>query len=67
MFDVRNSRKVFFGAVVIFIGLLLYASYDIATRTTFPGSKPQLNERIEKVYLKKDTLKSDSGRAVPSK
>jgi hypothetical protein len=47
-----------FGAV--FVILLAYASYDIATRTTFPGSKPQLKERIEKDILKIDSMAIDS-------
>jgi hypothetical protein len=55
-----NSKKIFVGAAVVFFILLFYASYDISTRTTFPGSKPQLKERIEKTYLQKDTIKVDS-------
>jgi hypothetical protein len=61
-----RSKKIFAGAAVVFFGLLFYASYDIATRTTFPGSKPQLKERIEKTYLKKDTLQTDSAKTVKS-
>jgi hypothetical protein len=55
-----RSKKIFalFGAV--FVILLAYASYDIATRTTFPGSKPQLKERIEKDILKIDSIETDS-------
>jgi hypothetical protein len=45
---------------VLFFALLFYASYDIARRTTFPGSKPQLKERIEQNYLKNDSIRSDS-------
>ncbi len=45
-----RSRKIFLGSAVIFFGLLFYASYDIATRTTFPGSKPQLKERLKNQY-----------------
>ena len=37
---------------------LIYASYDISQRTTFPGSKPQLKERIKQTYLESDSLKS---------
>jgi hypothetical protein len=55
-----RSKKIFalFGAV--FVILLAYASYDIGSRTTFPGSKPQLKERIEKDILKKDSAAIDS-------
>jgi heme/copper-type cytochrome/quinol oxidase subunit 3 len=42
-----RSKKIFLGAVVLFFVLLFYASYDISTRTTFPGSKPQLKERLQ--------------------
>jgi hypothetical protein len=58
-----KSKKIFLGAAVMFFTLLFYASYDISTRTTFPGSKPQLKERLEKTYLQKDTLKTDSASA----
>ena len=56
----NRSKKIFLGAVIVFFALLFYASYDISTRTTFPGSKPQLKERLEKTYLKKDSLLVDS-------
>lgn len=55
-----KSKKIFLGVAVIFFALLFYASYDISTRTTFPGSKPQLKERIQNIYLKNDTLDVDS-------
>jgi hypothetical protein len=41
------SKKVFIFLVVVFIIFLGWASYDIATRTTFPGSKSQLKERLK--------------------
>lgn len=55
-----KSKKIFLGAGVVFFALLFYASYDISTRTTFPGSKPQLKERIQNTYLKNDTLRTDT-------
>lgn len=55
-----RSKKIFAGFAVVFMAALLYASYDISTRTTFPGSKPQLKERLEKQYLENDTAKADS-------
>jgi hypothetical protein len=55
-----QSKKIFLALAVVFFVLLFYASYDISTRTTFPGSRPQLNERIEETYLKKDSLSMDS-------
>jgi len=60
-----KSKKIFLGAAALFFALLFYASYDISTRTTFPGSKPQLKERIEKTYLKRDTIKTDSATVNP--
>ncbi|MBX2894155.1 MAG: hypothetical protein KF763_01840 [Cyclobacteriaceae bacterium] len=59
-----RSKKVFAGLAVVFVILLLYASYDISTRTTFPGSKPQLKERIEDQFLKTDSIKIDTANAV---
>jgi len=59
-----KSKKIFLAAAIVFFALLFYASYDIATRTTFPGSKPQLKERIEKTYLKQDTTIVDSVKAL---
>ncbi|MBN8652752.1 MAG: hypothetical protein J0L67_15070 [Cytophagales bacterium] len=59
-----KSKKIFAGLAVVFAILLLYASYDISTRTTFPGSKPQLKERIEEQFLKADTVKKDSSNTV---
>ncbi|MDH4091702.1 MAG: hypothetical protein OEV74_05040 [Cyclobacteriaceae bacterium] len=55
-----KTRKLFVTLVVIFVILLSYASYDISRRTTFPGSKPQLKERLHKAYLGKDSTKGDS-------
>jgi hypothetical protein len=58
-----KSKKIFLGVAVVFFVLLFYASYDIANRTTFPGSKPQLKERINKTYFKKDSVVNDSASA----
>jgi hypothetical protein len=65
--EMSTPKKIFLAAGVVFFALLFYASYDIATRTTFPGSKPQLKERIKKQFLQPDTLvypKPDSAAAV---
>jgi hypothetical protein len=44
---VTKQKKIFAICAVVFVGLLGYASYDISKRTTFPGSKPQLPERLK--------------------
>lgn len=54
-----KGKKIFAIIACIFLGLLLYASYDISTRTTFPGSKPQLKERLEKRF-EADTTSVDT-------
>jgi hypothetical protein len=59
-----RSKKIFAALSVVFLALLFYASYDISRRTTFPGSKPQLKERIEKQFLTKDTLSKDTSKAI---
>lgn len=47
---------MFAWATLVFLGLLFYASYDIARRTTFPGKKPQLKTRIQDAYFTKDSI-----------
>jgi len=59
-----KSKKIFLGFAIVFFALLFYASYDISTRTTFPGSKPQLKERIQDQFLKKDSAEKDSIKAI---
>jgi hypothetical protein len=59
---VKKSRKIFIFFAVVFVILLAYASYDISQRTTFPGSKPQLKERINSEILQNesDSIEVDS-------
>lgn len=56
----KTSKKVFIIIVIGFCIALAFISYDISKRTTFPGSHPQLKERLEEKYLKQDSLKVDS-------
>lgn len=56
----NRNKKVFAVAAIVFFVLLAYASYDISRRTTFPGSKAQLPERIEKTFINTDSLKGDT-------
>jgi hypothetical protein len=55
-----RSKKIFLALAIVFFILLIYVSYDISSRTTFPGSKPQLKERIEDQFLEKDTTLRDT-------
>lgn len=59
-----RSKKVFLGIAIVFFASLIYVSYDISKRTTFPGSKSQLKERLKKQYLQADTTKQDTISAV---
>jgi len=55
-----RSKKIFLLVAVIFLGALIYFSYDISSRTTFPGSKPQLPTRIKEQFGKPDSVKKDT-------
>lgn len=59
-----RSKKVFVGAMALFFGFLVYISYDISTRTTFPGSKSQLKERLKKQFLRMDSTSEDSSKTI---
>jgi hypothetical protein len=63
VFYMSRSKKIFLGFAVVFFVLLFYASYDISSKTTFPGSKPQLKERLKDQLNLKDSLFKDS---IPS-
>ncbi|MEJ7645610.1 MAG: hypothetical protein WKF87_13540 [Chryseolinea sp.] len=55
-----RTKKWFALMALLFVILLAYVSYDISSRTSFPGSKSQLKERLKKNYLAPDTLAGDS-------
>jgi hypothetical protein len=55
-----KSKKIFLVFAAVFFALLIYASYDISSRTTFPGSKPQLKERLKVQFLDTDSTKVDT-------
>ena len=59
-----RSRKIFLTFAAAFFIMLVYLSYDISSRTTFPGSKPQLKERLKKQYIKEDTIIRDSLKSI---
>ena len=61
----KKSKKVFIILALLFFALMIYISYDISSRTTFPGSKPQLKERLmggEQNENTPDTVQTDSVR-----
>lgn len=55
-----RGKKIFVLLAIVFVILLAYASYDISRKTTFPGSKSQLKERLKEKYVGKDTVSNDS-------
>lgn len=58
----KNSKKLFILIAVVFFGIMIYIGYDISSKTTFPGSKPQLKERLfkDEPTAPKDTVHVDS-------
>jgi len=42
----QKNKKIFLFIFVVFMLIILYVSYDISRKTTFPGSKGNLKERI---------------------
>lgn len=62
-----RSKRWFAAGAAVFMMVLIFASYDISRRTTFPGSKSQLKERIRKNYLTPDSLKTDSLKSKTKK
>lgn len=58
-----RQKKIFILCAIVFILLLLYASYDIGSRTTFPGAKPQLKERIlDDHHTSRDSVQDSSNK-----
>lgn len=46
--SMQKNKKIFLFLFVLFMLAILYLSFDISRRTTFPGSKGNLKERISK-------------------
>jgi hypothetical protein len=63
-YTMSKSKKIFLMVASIFFLLLIYASYDISSRTTFPGSKPQLKKRIEDQFFMPDSIPMDSVKSI---
>ncbi|MBX7125244.1 MAG: hypothetical protein K1X47_06095 [Cyclobacteriaceae bacterium] len=60
----KRSKKIFLAFVAVFVVMLVVLSVDISRKTTFPGSKSQLKERIKKQFGKKDTVRSAPANAT---
>ncbi len=58
-----KSKKIFLLLAVLFFAIMIYIGYDISSRTTFPGSKSQLKERIGDKLELNDTTQVDSIKA----
>jgi len=52
----NKSKKVFLGLAVVFLVAMVIIGIDISSRTTFPGSKKNLQERI----LNRDSTQNDA-------
>ncbi len=44
--NMSKNKKIFLTLFAIFMLIMLWIGYDISRRTTFPGSKGNLKERI---------------------
>lgn len=53
-----RSKKIFITLAIAFFILLMYISYDISTRTTFPGAKPPPEEHLRNQTPQPDSLDS---------
>jgi hypothetical protein len=56
----NGSKKIFLILSIVFISVLVLVSIDISRRTTFPGSKPQLKQRIQDTYIEQFENDKDS-------
>lgn len=64
----KKSKKIFIILALLFFVIMIYIGYDISSRTTFPGSKPQLKERLmgdeDNTKNVSDSVKTDSTQVV---
>ena len=44
--SMQRNKKIFLVIFIIFMLIMMWIGYDISQRTTFPGSKGNLKERI---------------------
>jgi flagellar basal body-associated protein FliL len=57
------QKRLFIFIVILMAAGMAIASWDIARKTTFPGSKGQLKERIRKQLSGSDTIQTSSNPA----
>jgi hypothetical protein len=60
----NRSKKIFLVGCALFAAFLAIVSYDIGSRTTFPGSKSQLKERLKKKYSPADSIQTDTVMSI---
>ena len=61
----NRGKKVFLILAAVFFGLLFYASYDFAKKTTFPGKRSAGDSTENAIMLKSDSLFEDSAAFRP--
>jgi len=54
------SKKLFIVLAALFFMIILYFTYDIASRTSFPGSKSNVEEGLSDPETDSERLDSDS-------
>lgn len=59
MANPQKQKRIFQVVSILFVLLMLYFTIDFLSRTTRPGGKGQLKERIQK-RLESDSLRTDS-------
>jgi hypothetical protein len=62
-----RQKRIFVIFAVAFLAGLVMLSYDISKRTTFPGSRPQLNEQVKTNSVDADSAISEDSTKIKSK
>lgn len=55
----QTQKRIFQIVSILFVLLMIYFTYDFLSKTTRPGGRGQLKERIQN-RLDNDTLSTDS-------
>ncbi len=59
MANPKTQKQIFKVVSILFVLLMIYFTIDIFSRTTMPGRKGQLKERIQK-RTDSDTIQADT-------